>query len=981
LTDCAIQPYEEAVEHWLHGLGSYTDGILEKYYRKEQKRMPTCCLDLMFSRWLDEISVVHASVSRGHHYMFCRMRYIGHALTIGHYIGIFILTSTVMAGFGLAVAAISWTMKDKGPELVYVEGVPYVQDKHGNLMRAEVPSTESYQRPTKVTKSKVKKILKKQHHHNMKMVHAKGKEEKIVPQNFQVATSTINCYTRVAQNIYHLVTETDGRVSNIAMLFLGGGRYATASHMFFKPFDRAVISCKPLGEFPTGGYKILAFEDFVNTRIMNYEVDGKVFKCDLVLGYLRNGFMSIGVHHQKISDLLAPHSELMKVTEMSMIHRFTKTNLISDPHPCKYTNQDATVRWTSFDENGRKILPPKVCTFTPTIQIYAGDSEPGDCGKPYVAYSRTLNRPMITGIHTAGCDIQMTAAPLCREIYEKWFNSIPIQDQQSLQIPKLSQEALDYSKISKELPGVESSFGTTKFFAGTGGTNIAMSPLITQNDDTKFDIKVAPAIRMETLGDEGIRSPWKTNDTKRVCSNTPPPPKNFFNVLKNDTGYFYKSLFRQKIARARKPLTIEDVIFGCDYCESMATAPSSGWFGLCIKELSKRKSLWDKEKRWIHPALIAAVNELRDLAKKGLPFTVALQCLKDELLPLEDIAKGKVRAFAVGDIVTYVAVAMEYGMAAYDLKANMDGPFLYHYNPHSHHTERLAKRFAKPGRVTGEDASANDCTSVDFLAFAMCYSIATGYYGYKEGSEDYFRCINLGMTVVWFWWLRGGSLHFNFRGMGSGHFLTSLFNSYSHWIMRKWAFNHKYPLDLFEKYVDYVGHGDDNESVVDPAASEYHMAYLCQFLFDTFGFVLTGPDKKPIKEEYHTDEFHFEFLSRTFAHLECPTSEGNIKYIVHKLKFDSIIGMICFYKTGNEMTVSEAVNQNLDMACMELVYYGEETYNQVMDEVRRLAANVDFVVEIKPFSYFFTRWQNHYFGDDPPVIRCPTMMADEPCNL
>jgi hypothetical protein len=992
LINCNFGTHDES-DSCLGGISDVTDNILRKWYEKEANEGPQDCLDKFLGMFYKKVYFSTATSNYGELRLFRRVSYVGKISVIGHYVGIFLLTSTIMAGFGiLAYAAHSALQKavstdteeeSDDEEDIILQRLAMI---HGQRQKGQSLNEKNPLQREK-RQNKAKKLLKRDLKH---LRFGKG-------QNCQVLLSTANTYGKIATGLLWLIVEARGqtRISNI--LFLAGNKFVCVDHMFNDDFERAILSTTYLTKIPPGGHVIYTRKDFHITRAKG-ECEGEPYNCDLVFGYLARDKMPAQFHHKDLTKYLLPYSEIKHQT---VFNRLGKQYVDSMTMPMIESTSKG--RFSSIEQRARFATVKggiAVQTHSPSFVIQANDSVSGDCSKPYV--SVTNGRVSIVGIHASGGDHQMVAAPICKEYWEQWLLSLPAHEQscQSLQIPYDSKRMIDFTQISKELPGVESYAKSKAFFAGTGGTNIRMSPLITALDarDLKrpFEITVGPVVRQETvvITEDGpdLVSPFKTNDTKRCTSNTPPIPEDWMYVLETDPGFFYKDLTSDHMSSDRRHLTIEEVIFGSEWCDSMASAPSTGWLGMCFKNLSQRSDLWNKETRWVHPRLVHLVEELLQLSKAGLPFTVSLQCLKDELLPLEDIAKGKVRAFAVGDIVLFIAVTMVFGMALSDIKHNRHGPFVYHYNPHGMDVEILVDAFFKTGNMTAEDASSNDCTSLDYIAWTMCHSLATEYYHYTPGTEQYIQMMNLGMTVVWFWWLRGSTLSFNTRGMGSGHALTSFFNSYLHWIIRKWGFRSLYPTLKFSEHVTYKGHGDDNVSIVNPTLTEYNMIYLCQFCFDTFGVILTDPLKGKITTPYHANQKSIDFLSRTIDVLkvtERPKSELEphslsdkmvmVKYYVHKLKISSIHGMMSFYRVGNGLSKEMAIQQNLDSAFTELLYYGEDVYAHYEKLVKSSIRISGLNVEVKPYAYFFERWKNNYYGTDCPWIGSVTLYEDLEC--
>jgi hypothetical protein len=224
--------------------------------------------------------------------------------------------------------------------------------------------------------------------------------------------------------------------------------------------------------------------------------------------------------------------------------------------------------------------------------------------------------------------------------------------------------------------------------------------------------------------------------------------------------------------------------------------------------------------------------------------------------------------------------------------------------------------------------------------------------------------MNWGMTVIWFAWLRGSNLHFNERGMQSGHPLTSSLNCVFHYWSRKFIFHMLYPLYTFRKAICYMGHGDDANTSVNPEFPDYNMITVAAMMLELFGMKLTSSDKTDATTPYINNKSDFEFLSRKFDTLE---NVNGKRMFVHKLKMSSIISSLNYIRV-DPLTEFEAMQSNIRGAQKELMLYGKETFDKVTNELIFYGSKTGYTFLFHNYEHYLRIWTEEYYKTDSPVL-------------
>jgi len=762
----------------------------------------------------------------------------------------------------------------------------------------------------------------------------------------------------IVNNMCQIYLEGDGFSRSCSALFLGPGEFLTVSHMMKLPWNRCSIA--PYFDAKQG--KVWYAREEIKDIKLDGTFHGKEFVtdssyCVITPLVLNKGLLNFSRIDDKFPKKFKVPDTLMRIKKV-FLKGLCSYQIAAD---LPVYVEEREYRCTSNFPGGT------IATLTtPNLVQYDSSTQGGDCYDVMIGSDET-GAVRIYGAHNMGNKNIAVAAPLTYEMIEWARAQFPLEThaQDIVVNPKMEKyRVINRDVLSKELPGVWPTFESHKVYTGTGGTALRQSPLrkavINNAELPEFvrECKVAPSVRKEFSVDGVKCSPWSYNDKKRTATSTPPMPPVIRDILLRNPSWFSEDIF-SKDHRPGRILTLDEVLFGCDETEGCNTASSLGHMKYYTK-FKDCNDLYNKNTRWINPKFRKLVDKTILLGRIGIPFTVALQALKDELLLVSDITKGKVRAFAVTDKLVYVIVTMLFGCALHDMKTCPGSPFVYGYNPHGWQVNDLMSRLDLKGNVTAEDASGNDFSVVPYMAWILVHTMTTQYYGLEPGDKDYTLYMNWGLTVVVFAWQRGKSMHWNYRGMQSGHPLTTILNSFDHYMQRKLCFFLLYPYEKFSDNVKYMGHGDDADSSVNPNCPLYNMQMLSEMFLDLFGIELSSSDKTDINAPYIVEPSAVEFLSRQFRGLEAMNGDT---YAVHALKKSSIYGMLNYVRVDN-LSEDEAMTSNIRGSLQESMYHGKDFFDSIRSQIVKANAQAGKNYVIPTWKELHSRWDNEYYGGD-----------------
>lgn len=318
-------------------------------------------------------------------------------------------------------------------------------------------------------------------------------------------------------------------------------------------------------------------------------------------------------------------------------------------------------------------------------------------------------------------------------------------------------------------------------------------------------------------------------------------------------------------------------------------------------------------------------------AKKGIRHEhICADNPKDETLPKEKIAVGKLRAFSASPLVLFIVTRMLFGdFVAWYTSNKVENGSAVGVNCYSSDWTQAALKmlqFGNDNNIGDGDYAGYDTKQASMILHGLNDYIIRRWYGYDDEHDLARRVLFLEVPnskhiyedIVYEW----------FSSLPSGHPLTTIINNlYNHFCFRYcWLAAHDYDfssLPLFQKCVYLLVLGDDNAFSValekldtfNLKVVEKHMAEL--------GMVYTSADKSSEVGAMKNLE-QISFLKRSFRF--CPVTAR----WVAPLQIDSIMEMLVWTKKQEPTTITES---NVEIAFRELSLHPREIFDTLTSKI------------------------------------------------
>lgn len=374
---------------------------------------------------------------------------------------------------------------------------------------------------------------------------------------------------------------------------------------------------------------------------------------------------------------------------------------------------------------------------------------------------------------------------------------------------------------------------------------------------------------------------------------------------------------------AAKKLTLDEAIRGGDYVKSLDLSTSPG-YPYAALGISRADALFKGNQ--YNPEFLASYHELKKILATDVAYSRSLTFLKNELLPAEDVAKGKVRRICAGELTHYV-MCREY---CYHFLEQITAspattPISIGLDPHSLQWTILFDRLTRKGFL----ATAGDFSGMEFTIHTIYIDKFVQFVQFAAPMEEPDRTIrsNLIRSVI-------NSIHcvedflFWCEINGSGHYFTAFFTSFVNYALHYCAY-----IDLGHTSVSWLEEvekaftGDD--SVVVPADLSYNMPYLAKYASST-GMFYTTSSKKETEDEFE-HILRVEYLKRKFKH----TKELR-RYLVAPLRYSSIMESVMYVNTKSKDPAHDLYMATTSVL-IELRHYDQETYDKFLQIFRAWA--------------------------------------------
>jgi hypothetical protein len=337
-----------------------------------------------------------------------------------------------------------------------------------------------------------------------------------------------------------------------------------------------------------------------------------------------------------------------------------------------------------------------------------------------------------------------------------------------------------------------------------------------------------------------------------------------------------------------------------------------------------KKDLVDFDKKVYHPDLKIRVNEYIAQAKEGPVHPIVNVFTKDELLPIEkiqanlprniyghDLAYNLVLKMFFGDLVNHMTRHQSQTSCAVGMDPHTDAWRAFYQKTHVH-----------PNIVATDLSKQEASTSPVFVERFhewVCFNTlieddvhATILYNLTCGLDSYYLIVD-------------DVIYVTLRGHSSGHFLTTLFNSFQVWAGYKLVFMDLAPDLTFEKEVSLGTGGDDSIGTVSNAAADrFNMITISKGFMDKFGMKCTGSNKAgELVPFYQTSDPEHIFLSRRFL--------GHGDRIAAPLKKEAIKNLVMWTAKVPGMNQEQVDKLRFDIALKEASVHGRPYYKEVRD--------------------------------------------------
>jgi len=628
-------------------------------------------------------------------------------------------------------------------------------------------------------------------------------------------------------------------------------------------------------------------------------------------------------------------------------------------------------------------------------QVLNARGDSGDCSLPYLNLYPTSGTSYIEGFHIGSSSKDAFMCPLYQNDFEFVWN---FQLNNWAPRPNFSdsQSFYDYPPLPEDVyltPELEKQFENPEFLTSDGayhplGTHYmgsapspafmpketCLKPSVFQGDGNTlpplYELENAPARLKSFTNREGeIVQPLNMAKDKLPAVPKRSLPNWVVGLFAAHPELLWEGFVPPPTVPRRRfrRFTIEDVIFGIPgILEPIDLSTAPGFF-LKGKKL-KRRDVINYDTRWISPILLEELERIVQAVREGkLPKLVTVACLKDELRDLERVRLGKTRMFHVGDFAMMIWIKMVLGDVMCFLKEHK------HFtdcaigtNPHGFDWSMWGKRLQQivDGLNGGGDFSGFDTGLMYAFAYLMglCFLKEYGYPPSSlEAREVLYACLStigpimqIGKHYYWFDYMNP-----------SGGFMTGVINTFTNIVMFKIIWiklqaecrgsdcgcgfaDADWVRDFMKLF-----YGDDNAWLVNAKyGGHISMTSFAKEFMELFGMSYTTASKEAVTVD-HLPFNEVEFLKRKFVF------DGY--FCLAPLDKASIKGMLMWVRdTKTSLGNIMQLQQNIDVAAMEMTYYGRGEWYSWANKVKEYCAlcNVNFTGHT--YEYYYERLCSGY---------------------
>lgn len=505
-----------------------------------------------------------------------------------------------------------------------------------------------------------------------------------------------------------------------------------------------------------------------------------------------------------------------------------------------------------------------------------------------------------------------------------------------------------------------------------------------------FPVKTAPAmlsafLREDEDGVERVVSPLKLAQDKIGAVNKSQPIPDFVKYLAENEPLFLADGFLPG-PHVPKPKFVKqtpyEACFGVAGIFSSVDISTAAGFWLWCNFLT-RKDVIDKDrinsdgtKGWISPKLLLEIARIELAVKQGrIPKLCTLGCLKDELRDLDRVSQGKTRLFHVGDFAHMIWTKMVIGHAVEWIKANrFETCGAIGTNPHGPdwaHWKRILETAEEELIFGGGDFSGYDTGVRQFFGEALG-RLMNELYQYSVGSFHHRELIYCCIATTGPLMVIGRNAYWMDYMNPSGGWATGFLNTYVNSCLMKIVFlilirecsdsgctcGLSLERDNYAKVVRKILYGDDNVwSVYKKYSKHWNMLNVSRIIRDYFGMIYTRPDKTEIGDRGEIPLDEVDFLCRKFA--------GSSSFCRAPLAKESIEGMLLWTRNAGDGTPDclenrKQLEENIDVAHMEMYYYGLDAFVDFADRVQKYCRAYNVTNTAQTFEAYQLRHTTSY---------------------
>jgi hypothetical protein len=335
---------------------------------------------------------------------------------------------------------------------------------------------------------------------------------------------------------------------------------------------------------------------------------------------------------------------------------------------------------------------------------------------------------------------------------------------------------------------------------------------------------------------------------------------------------------------------------------------------------------------------------------------VATQFVKDELLPLDKVIPVPCpRTINGHDLAYNIALRMLFGDYVSKLtKHTSSTATCLGVDPVSMDWADVLKTAGKYNcqEFLAGDLSKQEATTQAVFAELFCQHL-TERYSLTEMEINQFKNALAGLNG--FYLIKDDGIYLTQKGHSSGHFLTTVFNSFMVWALHKLVFEDVASKYKFEDHVSLKVMGDDSiGSVTDQVRDLYNMEVISRVALK-YGITYTGPKKGEAVPRFIMRE-DLTFLGRSFL--------VNGDMIVGALRKEAIHNMLLFKRKVTGMTPKEVIQDRTNNAFREATLWGKDFYTNLRSQMISSWSKSRLSPNIPSYSTALQKVMHNWYGSD-----------------